>query len=47
VYSRRQWNREEGIAGTAFIKKRGEVIESSEMSLIRFRPEFSYVPEAK
>ncbi|MBN8729564.1 MAG: hypothetical protein J0L64_03420 [Acidobacteria bacterium] len=31
----------------AFIKKLGDVIESSERTLVRFRPEFSYVPEAK
>lgn len=31
----------------AFIKKLGEVIDSSERNLVRYRPEFSYVPEAK
>jgi len=31
----------------AYIKKLGEVIDSSERTLVRFRPEFSYVPEAK
>lgn len=31
----------------AFIKKLGDVIDSSERTLVRYRPEFSYVPEAK
>lgn len=31
----------------AFIKKLGEVLDSSERNLVRYRPEFSYVPEVK
>ncbi|MEP7366097.1 MAG: hypothetical protein ABI972_22795 [Acidobacteriota bacterium] len=31
----------------ALIKKLGEVVDSSQRNLVRFRPEFSYVPEAK
>lgn len=31
----------------SLIKKIGEVVESSERNLVRYRPEFSYVPEAK
>ena len=30
-----------------FLKKLGEVTDSSERTLVRYRPEFSYVPEAK
>ena len=31
----------------SLIKKIGEVVESSERNLVRYRPEFSYMPEAK
>lgn len=48
IYSLSDFQKAMGEAKYAgFIKKLGEVIDSSETNLIRYRPEFSYVPEAK